>query len=71
MNRMLTAAALVLLLVVWRRQRFTGQLLLVLAAYYGVLRFLLEILRGDPQRGGLGPLSMSAVKSTTSVLSSP
>lgn len=60
-------SALVLLLVVRRRQRFAGQLLLVFAGYYGVLRFLLEFLRGDPQRGGLGPLSTSQVVAIVTV----
>ena len=59
--------ALALLLVVRRRQRYAGQLILVLAAYYGVLRFLLEMLRGDTQRGGLGPFSTSQLVAMATV----
>ncbi len=60
-------SALILLLVLRRRQRFDGQLLLVFAIYYGVLRFLLEFLRGDAQRGGLGPLSTSQIVAAATV----
>ena len=44
---------------IWRRRRFRGQVLLALAALYGVARFLLEIVRDDPQRGIYFGLSTS------------
>ena len=37
------------------RRRFAGQLLLCFAFGYGVLRFWLELLRDDPERGAFGP----------------
>lgn len=43
------------------RIRFRGQMFLVFTAYYGVTRALMEILRGDTGRGGIGPLSTSQV----------
>ncbi|MBN1868893.1 prolipoprotein diacylglyceryl transferase [Candidatus Sumerlaeota bacterium] len=43
----------------WRRKRFDGQIFLLYILFYGALRFLLEFLRGDVQRGALGPLSTS------------
>jgi phosphatidylglycerol:prolipoprotein diacylglycerol transferase len=51
-----TAACLALsLFLVWflPRRRFTGQVTLVYVALYAVLRFLLEFLRGDAERGTL------------------
>jgi phosphatidylglycerol:prolipoprotein diacylglycerol transferase len=44
-----------LLFLVRSRQRFRGQVFLVFAFAYGVLRFLLEIVRDDMERGSFGP----------------
>jgi phosphatidylglycerol:prolipoprotein diacylglycerol transferase len=49
------AALLALLFWVRKHQKFRGQLFLVFAFAYGVLRFLLEILRDDLERGEYGP----------------
>lgn len=49
------------LLWAWRRRRFAGQIFLVYLTLYSVVRFLLEFLRGDTDRGFLGPLSTSQV----------
>ena len=49
------------LLLVWRARRLRGQLFLVYLGAYAVLRLGLEALRGDPDRGSLGPLSTSQV----------
>lgn len=43
------------LLLVRRQQKFRGQIFLVFTFAYGVLRFLLEILRDDVERGEYGP----------------
>jgi phosphatidylglycerol:prolipoprotein diacylglycerol transferase len=55
------AGALLLWLVVAvrGRQRRPGEALAAFALGYGVLRFLIEIVRADPQRGALGPWSTS------------
>jgi phosphatidylglycerol:prolipoprotein diacylglycerol transferase len=47
----------VLGLLLWTRkhQKFRGQVFLVFAFAYGVLRFLLEIVRDDPERGAFPP----------------
>ena len=49
--------ALLLLLLFWlgNRKRFTGELFLAFTFGYGVLRFLLEIVRDDAERGTYGP----------------
>ena len=49
--------ALLLALLLWlgKRRRFTGQLFLAFTFGYGVLRFLLEIVRDDAERGSFGP----------------
>jgi phosphatidylglycerol---prolipoprotein diacylglyceryl transferase len=55
-------AGLVLLLLVFavrRRQRAAGQALAAFALGYGVLRYLIEIVRADPDRGAIGPWSTS------------
>src|SRR5215471_6961472 len=44
-----------LLFLVRRTRRFRGQVFLVFAFAYGVLRFLLEIVRDDMERGAFGP----------------
>jgi phosphatidylglycerol:prolipoprotein diacylglycerol transferase len=38
-------------MLVWRRRRFRGQVVLVLTALYGLWRFLIEYVRDDPERG--------------------
>jgi phosphatidylglycerol---prolipoprotein diacylglyceryl transferase len=45
----------VMLLWARRRQRFRGQIFFLWVFGYGVLRFLLEIWRDDPERGSLPP----------------
>jgi len=55
-------AGLALLGLVWtvrRRQRFSGQLLAVFGVGYALLRYLIEIVRADPNRGAIGPFSTS------------
>ena len=37
-----------------RRRKFTGQSFLIMVVCYAVARFLLEFIRGDDDRGGLG-----------------
>jgi phosphatidylglycerol:prolipoprotein diacylglycerol transferase len=49
------ALLLLVLLVLRRHRRFPGQLLLTFALGYAALRFGLEVLRDDPERGFLGP----------------
>ena len=49
----------VLLLLLWwlsKRRRFTGELFFAFTFGYGYLRFLLEIVRDDSERGSFGPL---------------
>jgi phosphatidylglycerol:prolipoprotein diacylglycerol transferase len=46
---------LALLLWARRRQRFRGQIFLLFTFAYGVCRFLIELLRDDPERGSLPP----------------
>jgi len=56
------AIALVLfaVLVAMRRtRRFRGQSFVALVFAYGIMRFVLEAFRGDPERGLWGPLSVS------------
>jgi phosphatidylglycerol:prolipoprotein diacylglycerol transferase len=50
---------LFLVLAVRRRQRVSGQALAAFALGYGVLRYLIEIVRADPNRGVIGPWSTS------------
>jgi phosphatidylglycerol:prolipoprotein diacylglycerol transferase len=40
-------------------RRFRGQSFVMLVLAYGFTRFVLEGLRGDPERGQWGPLSVS------------
>ena len=49
------ASLLVMLLWARKRQRFRGQIFFLWTFGYGVLRFLLEIWRDDPERGSLPP----------------
>jgi len=55
------AGALLLLLVlaVRRRQRVSGQALVAFALGYGALRYVIEIVRADSDRGTIGPWSTS------------
>jgi phosphatidylglycerol---prolipoprotein diacylglyceryl transferase len=46
---------LVLALVIWRRRRFPGQVLLSVGFAYAVFRFLVDLCRDDAERGTLGP----------------
>jgi phosphatidylglycerol:prolipoprotein diacylglycerol transferase len=48
-------ALLVFLLVMRRYQRFRGQIFLLFFFAYGILRFILEIFRDDPERGSIPP----------------
>ncbi len=50
---------LLLVIAVRRRQRASGQALAAFALGYGVLRYLIEIVRADPDRGVIGPWSTS------------
>ncbi len=43
----------------WHRRRFDGQVVSVFIMLYAATRFLLEFLRGDEDRGYVGPLSTS------------
>lgn len=56
-----TGEVLLFMLLVWfrPRKRFEGQLLLLWLGLYPVLRSVVEALRGDIERGFLGPLSVS------------
>lgn len=45
------AALFGICLLVWRRRRFRGQVVLVLTGLYGLWRFFIEYLRDDPERG--------------------
>lgn len=48
-----------LLLYIKRRKQFDGQLMLIYGLFYGAGRFFTEFLRGDDDRGFIGPLSQS------------
>jgi len=50
---------LCVVLAVRRRQRASGYALVAFAVGYGVLRYLIEIVRADPDRGVIGPWSTS------------
>lgn len=52
-------ALLLLAIAVGRRQKFEGQVFLAIVVGYALARGALEILRGDANRGGFGPLSTS------------
>ena len=47
------------LMYMWRRRTFEGQIFLSFAMLYGVGRSILEIIRDDAERGVVGPLSTS------------
>lgn len=46
-------------LVIWRLRTFRGQVLLALAALYGIWRFAIEEVRDDPERGFVAGFSTS------------
>ncbi|MDD5307373.1 MAG: prolipoprotein diacylglyceryl transferase [Deltaproteobacteria bacterium] len=50
-----------LVMLVKSRTKFRGQAFLFFTAYYGLTRFLMEFLRGDDERGGVGTLSTSQI----------
>lgn len=50
---------LILVLIVRRRQHVSGQALAAFAVGYGVLRYAIEIVRADADRGAIGPWSTS------------
>ena len=52
-------ALLALVLGVRRRQRVAGEALVAFALGYSALRYLIEIVRADPDRGAIGPWSTS------------
>jgi phosphatidylglycerol---prolipoprotein diacylglyceryl transferase len=52
-----------LLILTRRRQRFAGATALLYAVSYAVLRFVVELFRGDVGRGFVGPLSTAQVTS--------
>ncbi|MBI5517461.1 MAG: prolipoprotein diacylglyceryl transferase [Deltaproteobacteria bacterium] len=58
----------VLLMAVWRRRTFEGQVCLAFWILYGVARSALEIIRDDLERGVVGPLSTSQFIGLTSLL---
>lgn len=47
--------AVALILLVRRYRTFRGQMFLTFGAYYGLTRFLFEVVRDDTQRGTIGP----------------
>jgi len=53
--------AFAIAMLVRRRTRFRGQAFLVFTMYYGATRSLMELLRGDVGRGGLGAFSTSQI----------
>jgi phosphatidylglycerol:prolipoprotein diacylglycerol transferase len=65
----LTGLGLLGLTLAWRRvRRFPGEVLCGFFFAYGVIRAgLLEPLRADPQRGGIGPVSTSQLIGALSV----
>jgi phosphatidylglycerol---prolipoprotein diacylglyceryl transferase len=50
-----------LVMLVKSKTKFRGQAFLFFTAYYGLTRFLMEFLRGDTQRGGVGTISTSQI----------
>jgi phosphatidylglycerol:prolipoprotein diacylglycerol transferase len=59
------------LLLLRRCAPLRGRLFGVYLVGYGALRFATEMLRGDPQRGGVGPLSTSQLLAIVSVALAP
>jgi phosphatidylglycerol:prolipoprotein diacylglycerol transferase len=54
-------ALFVFLMWVWSRRKRRGEVMVAFTLGYGVLRFLLELLRGDDQRGAAAGLSTSQI----------
>jgi phosphatidylglycerol:prolipoprotein diacylglycerol transferase len=54
-----------LCLLVWQRRKRRGEVFIAFTMGYGVLRFLLELLRGDNQRGALFGFSTSQIIAIT------
>lgn len=48
-----------ILMFLWRRRKFEGQICLAFWILYGIARSALEIIRDDLERGAVGPLSTS------------
>jgi phosphatidylglycerol:prolipoprotein diacylglycerol transferase len=59
---------LCVVLAVRRRQQRSGPALAAFALGYGVLRYLIEIFRADPDRGNIGPWSTSQVIAIVTVV---
>ncbi|MDD5306658.1 MAG: prolipoprotein diacylglyceryl transferase [Deltaproteobacteria bacterium] len=57
-----------LVMLVKSRTKFRGQAFLFFTAYYGLTRFLMEFLRGDTQRGGVGAISTSQIIGLSTLL---
>ena len=57
-----------LLMLIRRYRRFSGQVFLGWVLGYGILRPLIEIVRGDDQRGGVGGMSTSQIIGIVSVV---
>jgi phosphatidylglycerol:prolipoprotein diacylglycerol transferase len=55
------AALLALVLALWKKRRFHGQVFAALAVSYAALRFVIEALRGDVERGHFGPALPTAL----------
>lgn len=53
--------AFIIVMLVRKYTTFRGQAFLTFIAYYGVTRTLMEIIRGDTQRGGIGIVSTSQI----------
>jgi phosphatidylglycerol:prolipoprotein diacylglycerol transferase len=53
--------AFAILMIARKYTRFRGQVFLIFTMYYGITRSLMEIIRGDTQRGGLGIFSTSQI----------
>ena len=51
----------VILMIARRYTRFRGQIFLLFTMYYGITRSLMEMVRGDTQRGGIGEISTSQI----------
>ncbi len=53
--------AFIIVMLVRKYTTFRGQAFLTFIAYYGITRTLMEIIRGDTQRGGIGTVSTSQI----------
>ena len=59
-----------LVMFVRTKTKFRGQAFLFFTMYYGLTRSLMEIIRGDTQRGGIGFLSTSQIIGIATFLAS-